>query len=182
MTTDLKYCLKKKFKLLKMLKLNQITRESFIIYRNLLNKAVKQAKELYYLKKVVAINGDVRETWKFVNSILHGNKSEIITSINDQNGSPVTGNKMADFFNDYFVNVVSNLIVNVPIIDLNPLSYIPLVSETFFFFPISSFDIQNIICKLKDKPCNLSNIPTKVIKSISYNLSEIFCFIFNNCI
>ena len=77
--------------------LNQITRESFIIYRNLLKKAIKQAKKLYYLKKAIAIKGDVRETWRFVNNILHGNKLESITFINDQNSSPVTGNKMADF-------------------------------------------------------------------------------------
>ena len=62
------------------------------------------------------------------------------------------------------------------------LSLKPFVSETFFFFSISSFDIQEIICKLKDKPCNFSDIPAKVIKSIFYNLSEILCFIFNNCI
>ena len=88
---------------------------------------------------------------------------------------------MVDFFNDYFINVVSNLIVNVPMINSNPLSYVQLVPKTFFF-PISSFDIQKIICTLKDKPCNLSNIPAKVTKSISYNLSEILSFIFNNCI
>ena len=71
-----------------MLKLNPITKESFIIYINIRNKTIKQAKKMYYLKKAVANNGDVRENWRFLNNILHGNKQTVlITSINNQNGS-----------------------------------------------------------------------------------------------
>ena len=69
-TSDLKYCLKKKFKLLKMLKLNQITRDSFVIYKNLLNDCIRQAKIIFYMKKSISANNDVKETWKFINGVL----------------------------------------------------------------------------------------------------------------
>ena len=63
-TPELKFCLKKKYRLLNMLKSSQITERSYTEYKNLLNNAIRQAKTIFYMKK--ASNIDAKKTWKFI--------------------------------------------------------------------------------------------------------------------
>ena len=85
-TLDLKFCLKKKFRLLKMVRNNQITKKSFNIYKKLLNTAIKQAKKLYYLKKAISANRNIKDTWKFFNKNLNKNKKKTVLNVNNSEG------------------------------------------------------------------------------------------------
>ena len=183
MTQDLKYCLKKKFKLLNLLRKNQITRTSFVAYRNLLNDAIRQAKILYYMKKSISVNNDVKKTWRFINSILNKNNNDKILSINNVNGEKLIEHNMVNYFNNYFINVVSSIISNIPQIPINRfLQNIPSINHSFYFFPLSPPELQVTILKLKDKYCGLHDISTKVLKSVHIPLSFILTDIFNSCI
>ena len=158
-TPDLKYCLKKKFKLLKMFKCNKITRASFLNYKNLLNEFIRQAKIIFYMKKSIAANNDAKETWKFINEILNKNKRDKVSTVNNSDGTPLTGNIMVNYFNDYFVNIVSPIIFHTPQRPLHTtMENFPSIYNTFYFFPLSSSEIQTIILKFKDKPCSISRV------------------------
>ena len=178
-TPDLKFCLKKKFSLLKLLKQNLITKESYVKYRNLLISAIKQAKVLYFLKKSISNNNDVKSTWKFINSVLNKNKKERVKSINDPNGTELTGVDMANYFNSYFTNIIPDIVSSIPDVAFDVLQNIPSATSSFYFFPICPREIEIIILKLKDKPCNINDISVKALKSVYVTLSFILCYIFN---
>ena len=164
-----------------MLKLNQITRDSFVIYKNLLNDCIRQAKIIFYMKKSISANNDVKETWKFINEVLKNNKRDEVRTVDYYiTGTSLTGYKMVNYLNKYFVNAISTIISNTPQRHLQELlNNIPYVNNTFYFIPFSPSEIQRNIIRLKDKPCCISNIFVKVINSVCIPLSYILCYVFN---
>ena len=183
MTPELKYCVKKKYKLLKMLKRNEIPKDSYITYRNMLNDTVRQAKVIFYMRKSISTNNDAKKTWKFVNEMLNKNKKEKICAIDDNEGRSLAGHDMVNYFNCYFVNVVSTIVSNGPSRPLQTFfKNIPLINDSFYFFPVTAFEVQSVVVKLKDKPCCITDISTKVIKSVSLPISYILSYLFNHLI
>lgn len=184
-TPELKFCMKKKFKLLKLYRQNLITKESYNQYKNTLTSAIKQSKILYFMKKSMNLNNDVKQTWNFINNILNKNKKESINYINDDNGIPLKGVSMSNYFNSYFTSIIPNLIANTPLqnnLTQKPFQNIPFNNETFFFLPVVPFEIQLLIMKLPNKSCHIDDIPIDVLKSISFPLSIILAYIINKCI
>ena len=95
-----------------MLKNNVISLADFNSYKRLLNSAIKQAKLLYYIKKSFKFNGDIKRTWKFINEVLNKNERKPIYSINNSNSVELKGNEMVNYFNSYFINVITDLTNN----------------------------------------------------------------------
>ena len=60
MTPDLKYCLKK-YKLLKMLKCNEISKVSYNTYKNMLNDSIRQAKVIFYMTKSISTSNNTKK-------------------------------------------------------------------------------------------------------------------------
>ena len=182
-TSDLRFCIRKKYKLLKMLKVNLISLPDFNNYKRLLNSAIKQAKTLYYLKRSFKFNGDVKDTWKFINDILDKNKREPVTSIKDRNSTLLNGKNMVDFLNSYFVNIIPTL-MNDHLIDvhLDPLHYVDFNPVSFFFFPTSELEVDLTINQMKNKPTNVSDILFNVIKHVSRPLCVMISHLYNLCI
>ena len=83
MTLDLKYCLKKKYKLLKMLKCNEISKVGYNTYKNMLNDSIRQAMIIFYMRKLISTSNDTKKTWKFVNEMLNKKKKEKISTIDN---------------------------------------------------------------------------------------------------
>ena len=176
-TIELKYCIKKKYKLLKLLKDNYITLEIFNSYKKLLNSAIKQAKSLYYLKKSFKFNGNVKKTWDFVNDLLNSNDREPISSITNSNSVALKENDMVNYFNSYFINVISELTINNPnnfhddvlySVNDNP--------NSFFFISATEHEMENIIFYLESKPVNLKDISIDALKALSKPLSKLISF------
>ena len=74
MTPDLKYCINKKYRLLRLLRRGVIGRDRFREYRNILNITIKQAKELYFYKKFMQNNGNMKKTWNIINDLMNRGK------------------------------------------------------------------------------------------------------------
>ena len=82
------------------------------------------------------------------------------------------GNDMVNYFNFYFVNVISQLVANhTAYQNIDPLNYINFNSKSFFFFPSTNFEVETVISQMKCKPTNLHDIPLNVLKFISKPLS-----------
>ena len=90
---------------------------------------------------------------------------------------------MVNFFNSYFINIISDLLINhTTPPNTNPLNYVTFNSKSFFFLPSSPYEVEQLINHMKSKPTHLLDIPFHVIKSISKPLSNIISFIYNLCI
>ena len=182
-TADLKFCIKKKYKLFKMLKENCITYEVYDTYRKLLNSAVRQAKSLYYLKKSFQFDGNMKRTWNFINDLLNKNNKEPISAIKDSNSVVLKDINMVNYFNSYFINIISELTINNNNLSNNNSLYsVPYNQNSFFFFPTTDSEVENIICRLQSKPTYLTDISIDALKYISKPLSIIISHIYNNCI
>ena len=66
------------------------------------------------------------------------NKRDEVRAVDDISGTSLTGFKVVNYFNNYFVNAISTMISNTPQRLLQGLlNNIPYVNNTFYFFPFS---------------------------------------------
>ena len=68
-------------------------------------------------------------------------------------GTPLTGNNMVNYFNKYFVNIVSSIISHTMQRPLHTTIILLLIIHFTFFFIF--FQDSNYILKLEDKPCSI---------------------------
>ena len=116
-----------------------ISKNSFDYYKRLLNSAIKQAKALYYMKKSIRCNGDVRATWKFINDMLGRKEGRCIKYVRGDGDANLTGVSMVNYFNKYFVNVISDLTTTNNMIPIkNCLKSVPINKIPFSFYPYLS--------------------------------------------
>ena len=82
---------------------------------------------------------------------------------------------IANHFNDYFVSVAEKLVRKVPKTNDKPLIYLGAsFSDSFYFYPTTSQEIQNIISGLKIKlRSGADGIPSFLIKSLPTNIISI---------
>ena len=82
-------------------------------------------------------------------------------------------NKFADFFN----SIGNDLDLNLPTSTLSPLNSIDYNPRTFYIFPVTLMECEQIISKLKITKSPVNYLPAKMFKSIkslvSYPLSKI---------
>ena len=63
MTPDLKFCIR-------------LSRDSFDEYNSILKITIKQAKELFYHRKFMQNNGNIKKTWSLINNLLRKKKCQ----------------------------------------------------------------------------------------------------------
>ena len=69
---------------------------------------IKTAKKNYQYTKCNEVKGNIKGSWKVINSLLNKRKQNINTSYFFQDGNEINDNKeIAEAFNNYFVNIGS---------------------------------------------------------------------------
>ena len=182
MTPDLKYCINKKYRLLRLLRRGVIGRDRFREYRNILNITIKQAKELYFYKKFMQNNGNMKKTWSLINDLMSRGKVKKNLQINDDNGAKLDDKQMSDYVNDYFSNVTARLGVTNISPNNSFLRFLNPVVNSIFMLPSSDFEISNIINSLPLKNTSFDDIPVKILRLISVPLSCWLSAIYNHCL
>ena len=186
MTPDLKFCIYKKYKLLKLDRNGRLSRGDFNKYKNILNVTIKQAKELFYLRKFMQHNKDVKKTWNLVNSLLNRTKSNKDLVLSNENNQVLEGKQLSNFINNYY----SNITVRLGLMNLNLnnvfMIYVTPVLFSFYAFmfmrPSAENEVLDLICSLPLKGTHLDDIPSKILKLVakplSFWLSKFYnCFI-----
>ena len=91
----------------------------YVRYKNILTTVIRNSKRMYYAKQFEKEKGNVKNTWKIINSVLKNKTHSKLSSI-DINGVVVNNPSfMADHFNTYFANVGENLSNQIPPSDHN---------------------------------------------------------------
>ena len=111
-------------------------------------------------------------TWQETKSV------SIMVTFDKSTEDPV---ETANHFNEYFSNVASNLLKNLPISEVNLKNYLSKnYPNSFYFYPTSANEIKAIVESLKTKHSSgLDGIPTFLIKSTPSNILSILSFIFS---
>lgn len=155
----------------------------YLLYKKLVPILIKKLKNNYYDNKILDSKNNVKQLWNTTNEFLNIkriNNNEIKLNINNNH----TDIDKANYFNNYFVNVGSNL---ANLISTNEetqrqmLSKIPYNAHNFFLRPIDEVEILDTISNLDNKnSCGPDNIPNLTLKKIRHNIVTPLTTIFNN--
>ena len=110
-----------------------------------------------YNTKLLELNkGNLKETWKLLNSIINKKKKTMLLGNEfEKNGEPITGNEnIANGFNNYFVNVGPSLADNIPATDTHFLQYLSdstNVKNSLFLNPVTEDEIVRLVAQAKPK-------------------------------
>lgn len=144
-------------------------RESKVKYNKLLSNSRKQ----HYAKRIQNSDNKSKSVWQIVN--------EIKGSTRDKSELQLKGecSQIANQFNDYTINSVSEMVEQLPQIPFS--SKVTPNAKTIFLKPLTVSETANIISNLKNKySAGFDEISNNIIKYCNYELAEPLTYIVNN--
>ena len=173
-----------KYDLFKRYKNGLASYDSFKTYKIELKKKLKKAKQDYFRNKYKNCQGDSSGTWKITNSILGKRNTHNVPPIIHYNENDISNQtEMCNIFNNYFVNIGSNLASTITGQATNPLNYLgPRCLNSFSFIGTTPHEVFSTIKKFKNKRSSINNIPIIVFKKISHVIAPILSELFNESI
>ena len=157
-------------------------RNKYVKYRNILKQLLRNEEKKYYEQQFQSVASDARKTWKIINSLLNNHSSQKLSHIFQLNNTTTCDKKViVNLFNDYFVNLGSNLAKEIPPSKRNHLlEGIPHVKESLVLFPTDANEIANVILSIKNTAsCGSDQISVAAIKTVSNVISPLLVILIN---
>ena len=160
---------------------NSATWDQFKRARNQANNAIKLAKKRYVSDNLKANKGNSRKTWKVINELTSRNsgKSANILEIKADNRIVSSPMDIAEAINEHFSNVAQVLAPDIPVVDVNPESYLE-PTDSLFSLQIPSVNtVFSFLSKIDEKKATgLHRIPSNLLKMaasiVAPSLTSIF--------
>ena len=149
LTSDIMTSIKHKRKLYRDALVTPNLWDCYKLYRNKLNKIVKNAKRCYYSNFIYQHRSNVKKIWQIINEQCYNNT--VITPYK---------NMSADELNDYFVNPGPNAVKGIRPQNIFNKYLQNLFSNSFFIMPVVNVEIINIANSLHQK------LPMVMIESL----------------
>lgn len=151
-----------------------------------ISKDVLHCKNKFYLNNFNKVRGNPKKEWKLVNDILNKtNRSQLIQSLKVNDEVITDHNELAEKFNTFFASVGSK-VVSESCRDISQCGCLALdwiSSQSFFFEPITSFEVYKIVMSLKNSNSSITDgFSNNVVKKIAFNICDVLCYIFNNSV
>ena len=141
-------------------------------YKNRLNYIIRKLEREYIAKLLAKHKSNLKKTWKVMKDIINRNKkANSPPEYFDYNGEHITDKeKIANSFNDFYVNVGPNLCKSLPKHTVSPMSYLKdRNSSSMFVEPTDQTEITEIVMSLKDSAVGWDGLSAKILKqSISF--------------
>ena len=180
-TDEIKFLIKKKYKLLKLFRRNIISRSDFTTYRNLLTFVIKKSKSLYHRRKILECGGDSRRVWGVLNGMIGRCRSHTPISITS-NGNTRSDLDAANDFNEYFSSIGRNTVSALPPADnLSVNRIVPPISSCYFY-PTSIQELHGLVTGLKTKRCNKEGFQPFLLHHIFHFIGPTLVGMFNRCL
>ena len=154
-------------------------------YSNLLNKMKAKAKDKYYNQYFQLYKENLKETWKLIGTIIK-RKAKVKSNCSSRiiRNSKIYTNELdiANQFNQHFTTIGPNLASAInPIYD-NPTKYIRnSPANSFYLSAVTEEYVAQLFSNLNERKASL-DIPNKLIKLASHELSKPFSYIYNQSI
>ena len=154
-------------------------------FRNKLNSVIRTAKRDFYEEQFNQQKSNIKGTWKIINSLLKKKECgdpccEIICDGTPSNDAC----KIANHFNNYFVNIGPTMSSNIDQTDTNFQSYLPPPCiNSIFLNPVCTQEIIGIVNGFENsKAPGIDGINSSILKKCIHLISEPLSFIFNLCL
>ena len=139
-------------------------------YRNRLNHILRAAERKHYHDLIIQHKSNVKKTWSVIKNVINKNKSRPICDKFKHNGEIINDRKdIADHFNNFFVNVGTNLANKIPKSKKTPDEYMAGCNpNNAIFHPaqVTEDEIFKIISDFKDSSAGWDDIKPSVIKHV----------------
>ena len=156
----------------------------FKYYKNQIVKLCRKSKNLHFKKYFDSNIKNSKNIWKGINEIIKSKRSYNTTSISlNINGTITSDPKLtSEELNKHFATIAGKIRQSMPTND-NHENFAETLRDppvnSLFFQPIRSNEIVKIINSLKPKADGPFSIPTKILKTVLNEISEILASIFN---
>ena len=149
--------------------------------RNDVNASIREARTNFFNWSIKKRSGNLKETWKVINSSLGRNSK--VTVINElvYEGKDFTEKQdIAEQMNNHFCSLGSKLASGIPDTAFQPEDFLNRTDSNFYFPPVSEGYIHILITKLKPSvSCGLDNISSRLLRLCSPSISNSLCDIIN---
>ena len=161
--------------------LNKVEVDQVWCTRNQAHNIIKLAKKLCVSDNLEADKGNLSKTWNVINELTSRNSGKSTNILEIKVANKIVSNPMgiAETINDHFTNVAQVLAQDIPVVDVNPESYLKPTDHSFSL-QIPSVDIvSNVLSKIDEKKATgLDMIPSKLLKMaasiVAPSLTSIF--------
>ena len=182
LTKNMIKSLRIKHKLFEMYKNHEIEYHVFRNFSNILRRLINQSKTNYEKKLFNDLSGNTRGIWKRINSLMRPNDKSDPPFITDENNvSHSESNQISNSFIQHLDSAPEKLLENISESTTNYSDNIKMNCKSMLLFPATPNEIINIINDLKNNN-NINDIPTKILKLASEELSVILANLFNKMV
>ena len=167
MTAGIKQSIKTKNKLYKKFVKKPITYGlAYRQYRNNLTKIIKASKSIYYHGQFNEVKGNIKGTWKIINSMLGKTHKTQNNSFKTQAGITNDSNLISNMFNDYFTNIATEVTNKIPPTETSFDAYLPNHNHPRIVWnPVTEHEIKKIVSECNSTKPGPDNIPMIIIKN-----------------
>ena len=166
----------------RLLRIGVVSNSENNLFKNKVNSIVKKAKKNYHKELFEKCRSNLRKTWSNINKIISPNSCKIEIDKINVNGTDITDKiEIANNFNNYFSNVASTLVNNIPHSTLDPISLIPFCTSSLVLNPVTYSECQTVIQNLKLTKTNEDELPVYLFKIISPIIVPVLTKLLNNC-
>ena len=154
-------------------------------YKNKLNHVIKASKKMYYEEQLIKYKHDTKMIWKTQNNILNKKtkKTNLPKQFADNTSSSTIDDpiKIANKFNDYFVNIGPNLAKKINNTNITFDKYLTnSIPNSLFLDPVTEYEVRSEIEKLNTtKSPGYDGLSAKIIKLVTNEISKPITQIFN---
>lgn len=163
-----------------------LANEKYKKYKNKLKHLIKIAEKQHYATQLTIYKGNLKQTWKIIKHVINKEKTEkYLPTEFVQNDSVIKGDqKIANAFNNFFVNIGPNLGKNIPEVNKDFNHYMKgHYNNSIFLTPIDGQEISNIISAFKSgKSSGYDGISPSIVKETSTTIISPLVSIFNKSI
>ena len=153
------------------------------IYRNLISALMKRSKQNYYTKYFENNLTSIKNTWKYIKSIISMRSSSSITPtlLTFQNETIDNPKRIANIFNNYFSTIGKKNQAKIKYSHKNYTDYLTNEnSNSFFLSPTDKEEIKLIISSVDiSKATGRYSIPNKVLQLLRNDISDQLTDLFN---
>ena len=157
--------------------------KEFNIYSSHVNKLIRLAKADFYQKEFEKFKGDIRKTWRMINSILNRNRkvNNFPSYIIGSNGKITDKQEIVNELNNYFCNIGQILADSIPASNYSYSYYLKKnITSSFSFSTVDSEAVLKILKQFKPKTSKgVDGVSMKILKSVSSILLEPLTLLIN---
>ena len=152
--------------------------------RNSVNNKLKGAKKNWQRNKMKEYSSDSRSTWTHVRSCLGWSTGGPPTQLLHDGALHSKPSELANIMNNFFINKIRNLRMNLPNSNLNPVDLVRSLMYrrtcNFNIRPVHPDEISKIIGRMKSsKSCGVDTIDSYIIKLAKNELTPVITHLVN---